>query len=579
MFALATLVPVVIVLAVLQYRWIGELSEAHDTQARSRLRERLRAVSDAFDTEVTRAALAFETFAMPGSSRFESLERAWQVWTTSAQWPRMVSGVALVESTDDVWRTRWVGEPAIADIRSILPRQPSLGTRRGRGTLVFRNHLSPELLVDGQPALLQSTSFVTEGRGVVTTSGILIRFDKRNLTETVFPRLLNAFVTPEDRQEFHFELHLGVAPAADALTAGVFHFRPDCVSPRRPSFATSFGVSRNRPGGAVSSVVVEPDPPGALPEVVSGPCERTFESVPALMQLSARPREEPMGAVLTRFRWRNEIVSALVLGTLMAAIGALVLSAERARKLARMQTVVSAGISHELRTPLASLRLAADDLMAGQVDTADQARRYGEIIDRQSRRLGHVVDQALALGNGTNHAGSLRIRPVSAAAIIDTAVAELSPTLARANMTVDRRTAANLPRMLADPELLARCLTNLIENAAKYASSGGRVLLTASASRRSGRPFVEIGVEDRGPGIDVDEAAAVFEPFYRGASARHARQTGSGLGLAIVKNAIEAHGGSIVLERASPQGCRFALFVPVDDRAPETKGSTECRPR
>jgi signal transduction histidine kinase len=277
-----------------------------------------------------------------------------------------------------------------------------------------------------------------------------------------------------------------------------------------------------------------------------------------------------MAALLTRFRWRNEIVSGLVLTTLVAAIGALVLSTERARKLARMQSVVSAGISHELRTPLASLRLAADDLMTGQVETADQARRYGEIVDLQSRRLGHVVDQALALGSATDPAASLRIRPISASDVVHAAAIELSPMVAGAKMTIERRTAADLPHVLADPEVLLRCVTNLVENAVKYASSGGYVLLTVDRRRKSGRSFVEIAVEDRGPGIDDEEALAVFEPFYRGASARQARQTGSGLGLAIVKNTIEALGGSIALERISPHGCRFTLVLPADDRHNET---------
>lgn len=73
-------------------------------------------------------------------------------------------------------------------------------------------------------------------------------------------------------------------------------------------------------------------------------------------------------------------------------------------------------------------------------------------------------------------------------------------------------------------------------------------------------------VEDHGAGIPDEEFEAVFEPFYRGSSARRSRQPGSGLGLAIVKSAAEAYGGCIKLERAVPQGCRFRLFFPVANR-------------
>jgi two-component system OmpR family sensor kinase len=66
----------------------------------------------------------------------------------------------------------------------------------------------------------------------------------------------------------------------------------------------------------------------------------------------------------------------------------------------------------------------------------------------------------------------------------------------------------------------------------------------------------------------------VFEPFYRGESARRSRQSGSGLGLAIVKSAVEAHGGWIKLERAVPQGCKFRLFFHAASRL---GGSEEAR--
>jgi signal transduction histidine kinase len=110
-----------------------------------------------------------------------------------------------------------------------------------------------------------------------------------------------------------------------------------------------------------------------------------------------------------------------------------------------------------------------------------------------------------------------------------------------------------------------RCFSNLLENALKYAASGGYILVCAGRARHSGRPMAEVVVEDRGPGIRDDETGAIFEPFYRGFAARRSRQPGSGLGLAIVKSAVEAHGGWIRLEQAVPRGCRFRLFFPAAD--------------
>jgi signal transduction histidine kinase len=280
------------------------------------------------------------------------------------------------------------------------------------------------------------------------------------------------------------------------------------------------------------------------------------------MQLSVRHAGE--GDVLSGFRRRNEILSGLVLAILLAALSALIVSTERARRLARLQTVVAAGISHELRTPLASLTVAADHLKNGHVETGAQARRYGEIIEAQSRRLRHVIDQALALTTVRESNSLPCSRVVSLSEIIHAGIDSLATSIREAGIEIECRTAPDVPMIMADPDLVVRCLTNLIENCIKYAG-GGWVQVTAGTGRYAGRLVAELAVEDRGPGIPDEEITAVFEPFYRGSSARQSRRPGSGLGLSIVKTAVEAHGGWIKLERAVPLGCRVRLFFPAAD--------------
>jgi signal transduction histidine kinase len=113
-----------------------------------------------------------------------------------------------------------------------------------------------------------------------------------------------------------------------------------------------------------------------------------------------------------------------------------------------------------------------------------------------------------------------------------------------------------------DPDLVLPCVTNLMENAVKYGGGGGWIRISAGRALHGRRAGVEVTIEDRGPGIPDEEAATVFEPFYRGSAAGQSRQQGSGLGLAIVKSAVEALGGSVKLERAVPHGCRFRVFFP-----------------
>src|SRR5262245_28069965 len=579
--SLATLVTLVIVLALFQYRWIGELGEAQEARAFVRLSDTVKALTDAFDTEATRAILVFEIppAAIAKSSGLEPLERRWREWNSTARWPQIISGVALLESSDGHLQTQWIGSPAKSDVASILRvHGPStLASLAGPRRIVVRDPVSQVLSLDGQPAVVLPLSAFSARPGMVEVRSVLVHLDEDYLAKTVFPQLLDAHSTAEDRKAFRFEIARGTDHSVDdetAAVAGVLHVRRDCLLGRtgRRTILSSGDTLSHRPGSSLTRLPPRPDVADGIPVDVliqaAGRCQTPpARETTGVMQLIVRRQEAPMQRLLTRFRRRTQIASGVVLATLLVTMAVLVISAERARALARMQTVVAAGISHELRTPLASLRIAADDLKSGQVDNREQARRYGEIIDGQSRRLGHVVDQAIALAGATTRNGSQQHRPVSVVEILDVATATLSQALRRASVSVERSVPTDVPQIVVDREMVVGCLTNLIENSIKYAASGGYIFLSVRAVRRCGKLVVEFSVEDRGPGIDDDEMAAVFEPFYRGKSARQSRQSGSGLGLTVVKSAVEAHGGWIRVERVKPHGCRFNLFFPSEAQA------------
>jgi signal transduction histidine kinase len=400
---------------------------------------------------------------------------------------------------------------------------------------------------------------------------ILIHYNPDYVAGTVFPQLVEKNFSAEERKQFRFQIGQkgpgapGTIAAADALRN-----RPDCLLPHEAGVVEVVGGGARNAQGIVSHL--ERFPPqlhGAQPDSLAsllhtaGQCQVPALSSPGLMQLSVR--HAGGGDVLSGFRRRNEILSGLMLAVLLAALAALIVSTERARRLARLQTVVAAGISHELRTPLASLTVAADHLKNGHVETGAQARRYGEIIEAQSRRLRHVIDQALALTTLRESNSLPCSRAVSLPEIIQAGIGSLAPSTRDAGIEIECRTAPDVPMIMADPDLVVQCLTNLIENSIKYAGGGGWVQVAARPGRHAGRLVAELAVEDRGPGIPDEEATAVFEPFYRGSSARQSRRPGSGLGLSIVKSAVEAHGGWIKLERAVPLGCRVRVFFPAAD--------------
>lgn len=129
------LVVVVFVLAVLQYRWIDEVSEAQEARATSRVREKLRLITDAFDTEITRAVLAFTSRSVLWDTIPARLKQAWTTWNHEAPWPRIVSGIWYLEPDGDDWKLRSWGDAGTLDPGSILPAD-NLVPRRPRGDVL-----------------------------------------------------------------------------------------------------------------------------------------------------------------------------------------------------------------------------------------------------------------------------------------------------------------------------------------------------------------------------------------------------------------------------------------------------------
>jgi signal transduction histidine kinase len=132
--------------------------------------------------------------------------------------------------------------------------------------------------------------------------------------------------------------------------------------------------------------------------------------------------------------------------------------------------------------------------------------------------------------------------------------------------TFRTRIPRGLPPVAADPDKLRQVLANLLENAVRH--GGGTVTIEARAEDDRSRPnslhtaegvsSVAVAVSDEGPGIPEDQLNRVFTRFWRGS-----RRGGTGLGLSIVKGLVEAHGGSVAVDRAPAGGARFRFTLPV----------------
>lgn len=230
--------------------------------------------------------------------------------------------------------------------------------------------------------------------------------------------------------------------------------------------------------------------------------------------------------------------------------------AESRERQARL--VTDAG--HELRTPLTSLRTNVELLMASmapdapQLPDGDMAELRADVIaqiEELSTLVGDLVDLT------RDDAGSVVYEPVDMSDVIDRSLERVRRRRNDIMFDVD----VIGWQVFGDAAGLSRATLNLLDNAAKWSPSGGRVGVRL---HQVDAAYAELVISDQGPGIAPDERDLVFERFYRSASAR--AMSGSGLGLAIVKNVVVKHGGAIRVDDAvpgaHPPGTAFFLVLP-----------------
>jgi two-component system phosphate regulon sensor histidine kinase PhoR len=235
----------------------------------------------------------------------------------------------------------------------------------------------------------------------------------------------------------------------------------------------------------------------------------------------------------------------------------------RLRRLERVRQEFVANVSHELKTPVTSIKGFVETLREGDVDDPDDAKRFLDIIARQTARLDAIIEDLLCLsrleqGSGET-LGTLGVyplcRPLAAAALNCQMHAD-------ARRSTIRVACPDGLQARIDPQLLEQAVVNLIENALKYNDEGTSVRVSAEAVG----DVVEIRVADDGRGIEARHLPRLFERFYRVDKARSRQAGGTGLGLAIVKHIVQFHDGSVDVESTPGEGSVFILRLPAEPR-------------
>jgi signal transduction histidine kinase len=548
------------VLAFMQYRWVGQVSEGERAVMQRNLATAAEQFKAAFDYElrqVTQNLTASTTVAREGSSQNYSLR--YTTWLNTADHPQIVGDIYLVDVENEQLRLRRFNSTTHAFDPSLWPEpidrlRPDF-ERAYEGFLASRQperdrfaRADESLIVlglqnfEGGPRAASSPAPRLTGPVFGFT---VIQLDEAYLRGQMIPALVDKHFTGAGGDAYR----VAVVGGGDSSRV-LYRSSPDASTDAKRADASvqlyqplrPFGFGRNLRG--------------------RGPADpRSEEEAPGRWQLVVQHQSGSLDAAVGTIRRRNLAISSGILLLLTFAVIMLTATSRRAEKLAQQQMEFVAGVSHELRTPVAVVRSAAENLSSGVV-SGDRVKRYGQMIEAEARRLGDMVERVLqyaGIESGFNTAARVPLSPME---IIESAVDSALPLVGPAEVTVHREIAPDLPVVIGDATALRSAVQNLVANAVKYGGRDRWVGIRAQHVRERRRSEVRITVSDHGPGIPAADLPHIFEPFYRGADAIERQIQGHGLGLSLVRRIVVAHGGNVTVSTRPGAGTSFTITLP-----------------
>jgi len=250
-----------------------------------------------------------------------------------------------------------------------------------------------------------------------------------------------------------------------------------------------------------------------------------------------------------------------------AHLGEIAVQSSLAAEREALRNTLLSSISHDLRTPLAVMA-GAGSTLAQHGATLDEATRVqlARSIETTAREMSELVSNVLDLVRLESGQVTLRRDWQTLDDLVGSALARYQERLAAHQ--VETRLPPDLPPVWVDATLIVQLLSNLFDNIAKYTPPGTRVSVSAVPAG----DFVQVSVEDDGPGLPAGDPARLFDKFQRGSE--EGSVVGVGLGLAIVQAIVRAHGGEIEAQRREGGGARFVFTLPSTDETPAAETPT-----
>jgi two-component system, OmpR family, phosphate regulon sensor histidine kinase PhoR len=268
---------------------------------------------------------------------------------------------------------------------------------------------------------------------------------------------------------------------------------------------------------------------------------------------------------------RNLLVRARRLEGREVGLVAVFMDVTEMRRLENLRREFVANVSHELRTPVTTIRSAAETLETLGADAPEMRVKFLDIISRNAHRLQALVEDLLDLSRIESRQYSLSLEQLHPGEVIELVFRLHRERAMARGIRLTAEIPADFPRLHVDRKALEHVLSNLVDNAVKYAGSGKNITVRALAEP----DMACLEVADDGVGIESRHLPRLFERFYRVDPGRSRAQGGTGLGLSIVKNLTESMAGHVSVKSELGQGTVFQVWLPYAGSRP---GAGSVRP-
>jgi len=229
----------------------------------------------------------------------------------------------------------------------------------------------------------------------------------------------------------------------------------------------------------------------------------------------------------------------------------------REKEISQMKTDFVSNVSHELKTPLASIKAYIEMLVDGEAQDERTRGEFYEIIAGETDRLHRLIENILNISRIESGVVKVVREPISLTGVVKQVLDVASPQAKLKNIELVEQLAPVFYQVEADHDMIYQAAMNLVSNAIKYTSEGGKITVDVSVDEQRG--VAVCSVADTGAGIPLEDLPHIFDKFYR-VKANKKLANGTGLGLTLVKHIIETvHDGKLSVTSEGGKGSTFAF--------------------